>query len=335
MFGCNDFYTFPANGLVNGVPGWSVATLRTTSFTDVMGRDSLWPADVRLYSGWLTDGKEYRMAAVPKSDAMLVASGAMETYFNIVARVDHWSDPARRKVSWATPVDFRFPTVGQVHLDAGSDTLVAPMSIAADSRYMYIGYLDKGPDTVLWTYDDFWYHRKLSQRGTVRGEITVWDMLHLDAKGRPTRAGFIVPDTNVGFQAGANDLWYTLNVAVQADGTRLISAEEDGWGKILIHHWCPQDEACWKATPVQRLLGPTIGWRIRGRELQVRAADAIPGMEISIHDLRGRQILRWLAPEGAAQGEWLSIGAIPSSGIYVIGQGSQGSLGTGKSIWVP
>lgn len=339
VMGCNDFYTFPSNGLVDGIPGWSVATLKTTSFTDVMGRDTLWPKDVRLYSGYLTDGKEYRMAAVPKSDAMLVATGSMETYFNIVVRVDNWSVPARRKVSWATPVDFKFPTDGQIHLDVNSDTTVAPMSIAADSQYMYINYLDKAPDTTLWTYDNFWYQRKEPRKGTVRGEITVWDMLHLDAKGRPLHVGFIVPDTNVGFQAGANDLWYTMNVAVQADGTRLITAEEDGWGKVLVHKWCPDGAKCSGGTAgtIDPSFKPAsrIGATVRGRDILLRNLPT--GTVVSLLDARGRRVstsATGIGATGSSEG-MIPVATSVASGLYIVRIEQAGERPIHLSVPVP
>jgi len=337
VIGCGDFYTIPANGLVNGIPGWSAAAIQDEDWTKIMGRDSLWPTPLRLYSGWLTDGKEYRMAEVPGQDAMLVATGSMETYFHIVVRVDHWSDPAQRKVAWATAVEHKFPTDNSVHLDVNSDTTFAPMSLIADRRFLYVNYLDKGPDTIRWTYDDFWYHRQLPQRGTVRGEITVWDMRNLRPDGTPARVGTIVPDTNVGFQAGANDLWHTLNVTVQSDGTRLISAEEDGWGKILIHRWCPDGETCSRTTSVHHAIPhPDLLWRVRGRHVQVRATTpGSAGSELSIYDLRGRQVLRWSANENAPSSEWTTLGVLPSGGVFLVRRGQSGSFEPGSAISVP
>jgi hypothetical protein len=337
LYGCGDVGRIPSNGLdANGIPGWDASKITKVPASELFPVDTTFPPDVRLGAGYLLNGSEYRMHYISKSDAMLVTSGRKSTFFDVVARWDDWSKPSR-KLSWVVPVDCKWPSDGKdVSLDVNSWDAISPVSITADTQYMYVTYMDKGPDTVvvdmiLDPTQSIWGRN----RTALRGEITVWDMKHLTpfydsttkkSWPRPTRVGTIIPDGSVGHRAGATDLWYALNVAVQSDGTRLISAEEDGWGKVLIHRWCPAGEACSESVGTRPGIRPKPSLEVvsRGRELRI-LGDIAPRSSILVTDLRGRRITSW------SNGSEPTI-TLPATGLYVLEVRQAGQFSESRKV---
>ena len=93
--------------------------------------------------------------------------------------------------------------------------MVLPNVIAADADYLYVGYIDNGPDAK------------------VRGEITVYSMVD------GHKVGWIVPGAVTNHYAGNFDMLVGLQVRKLADGTRVITAEENGAGKFMVYRWKP------------------------------------------------------------------------------------------------
>lgn len=331
LFGCGDVSTIPSNGLdANGIPAWDAAKITKVPASDLFPVDTTFPPDVRLGAGYLMNGRQYRMHYIARSDAMLITSGRKATFFDAVARWDDWSKPSR-KLSWVAPIDCKWPSDGKdVSLDVNSWDAISPVSITADTQYLYVNYLDKGPDTVVVNMIQdptqlIWG----TSRTALRGEITVWDMKHLTQHydsttkkswPRPTRVGAIIPDSGVGHRAGATDVWYSLNVMVRSDGARLISAEEDGWGKVFIHRWCPEGEACAKSLGAkpERFMNSGLRFVASGRDVRILGG-ILPGTRIMATDLRGRRVAGWTSGSEPAI-------SLPSTGLFLLEVRQDGQL---------
>lgn len=93
--------------------------------------------------------------------------------------------------------------------------MVLPTTFAADADYLYVGYIDNGPDAK------------------VRGEITVYSMVD------GHKVGWIVPGAETNHFAGNFDMLIGIQVRKLADGTRVITAEENGGGKFMVYRWNP------------------------------------------------------------------------------------------------
>lgn len=93
--------------------------------------------------------------------------------------------------------------------------MVLPCTFAADAEYLYVGYMENGLDAK------------------VRGEITIYSMVD----GR--KVGWIVPSAEANRFAGNFDMKIGIQVRKLADGTRIIVAEENGGGKVMVYRWKP------------------------------------------------------------------------------------------------
>lgn len=157
----------------------------------------------------------YRQKYLPKNDVMFLASGSKYPFSSDMWRVENWSDTARRKVThWAIP--YNDLGAAEIHLDQNSADMTLPMSFTADSEYVYIAYMDKGPDT-----------RK-------RGEVTVLNAI------TGAKLGYIVPGPETDSISGAVDIPNGINVRILKDGSRLVYVEEDSQGKVMVYRWSPK-----------------------------------------------------------------------------------------------
>jgi hypothetical protein len=82
------------------------------------------------------------------------------------------------------------------------------------------------------------------------------------------------------------DLVNGVNVAVQADGHRIVMEEEDGAGKVLAFRWCPDDAPCAASTgriSSNRGASP-VRWTAHSGRLDVHAP---AGSTVEVRDIRG------------------------------------------------
>lgn len=232
-------------------------------------------------------GYLFRMKYLVDQDAMLLTSGAKYPYSSHMWRVDRWSDTTRMTVKdWPIPYEDHDSAV--IRLDANSATMILPMSFTSDSEYVYIAYMDNGPETGK------------------RGEITV-----LSAK-TGANLGYIAPGPETEHLSGAVDLPNGVNVRILPDGSRALYVEEDGKGKVMVYHWKPS-------------LGSPSGLRRTGSDRTATASWNHQGILLRGHgwtaaslvDVAGRTIEAWnlLSIPESGEGRLL-----PSSG-----RGSEGS----------
>lgn len=208
------------------------------------------------------DGYDFRLKYLADKDVMYLTSGPAIPYSAVMWRIDNWSDTAKRVVTqWKLPYeDFG---AKQISLDQNTGNMILPISFTADSEYVYLTYLDKGPDAK------------------VRGEITV-----LDGK-TGSKVGWIVPTAAVDSFSGAIDLPNAINVKVLSDKTRMLYVEEDGKGKIMAHRWMKQPTA--EIAQKSGTTGPASaswspnGLRINGGEWN----------RVRVLDLTGRSLGEW------------------------------------------
>ena len=103
----------------------------------------------------------------------------------------------------------------QISLDQNSPAMTLPWTFTADQDYIYVAYLDQGKD------------------GRQRGEVTVYSA----TDGH--EIGWIDPGPEVGYYCGAVDLINGINVTTDASGSKIITLEEDGAGKVMAYRWNP------------------------------------------------------------------------------------------------
>ena len=209
-------------------------------------------------------------------DAMLVATGVHEGLIAEVFRYDHWSTTAKRFPGWgvASPpndtlvetwkfaIPYKLPSDWSQSLDAlVTDTCVFPDNMTADTDFVYVGYVDKGPD------------------GHRNGEVSVFD-IHT---GR--RTGWIAPGPETNFMSGWFDLWHALNAYTMPDGQKLLMTEDDYAGHVNLYKWCPHPSC---PEPMAATAPRASRLRLVGGDLQL---DISPGAswELEVFDFRGRR----------------------------------------------
>lgn len=246
----------PLTGLdAKGVPRWRMDS--------IVHHDLPVPSD---------SGAAGRLVRLSSMDAMFVAY-TDNYYIRQIRRYDHWSDPASRREAFAIDLGYDDKGVVDIRLDVNTADLVLPMSFAADSDIVVVGYLDRGRDA------------------RVRGELTVYDA----RDGH--RIGWILPGEEVGGRAGAIDLPYALSISSTPDGMKTILAEEDGFGKVLAYRWCPQGASCASAGPekVEPAGRTSSTWSLdRNGALRVQAPR---GSWISVRDFAGRNLWSGRIPD--------------------------------------
>lgn len=92
-------------------------------------------------------------------------------------------------------------------------------SFTADDRYLYVARGGPGG-----------FHSGIT------GEINIWEI------NSGKHVGYLVPGPEVHHESGWIDIPYALNVFRRSNGERVLLAEEDAKGKILVYRWNPSDD---------------------------------------------------------------------------------------------
>lgn len=180
-----------------------------------------YPTDkIRSYQVPFQDNNGYVMELryLKQIDAMILSSGFIGQHPSTYYRYNHWVDTAKRDTHWTWRSDVpvkQLPAGNYEWDEAVMDTCLYPKAMTADTGYIYVGYKDKGPD------------------GWRNGEISV-----LDAH-TGTRIGWIAPGPETNYMSGWFDIWHALNVYVRPNGERILTAEDDLDGKIMVYRWNP------------------------------------------------------------------------------------------------
>ena len=156
-----------------------------------------------------------RLKYIAATDTMYFMATYSEFCTLALYRYDHYTDPAKRSRAWALDLGANDLGVPHPDLDRNTAGMVLPTGFTADTDYVYIMYVDNGPDAK------------------VRGEISV-----LSAKDGH-KLGWIVPSDSTGHYSGATDLKYPINVTTRANGDKILMAEENGAGKVMVYRWTP------------------------------------------------------------------------------------------------
>ncbi len=186
----------------NGIPLFSRSQFR---FVDVP-HAQIPAADV---------GKDVvRLRYLAASDTCLLATGDR---FSFPSRV-HVMDGCRNSATPSRRLSITLPyeDFGLIpSLDVNTAEMTIPASIASDGDYLYVAHGDKGPDA------------------RVRAEVTVYGL----SDGR--KVGWIVPGPETNRFSGAIDVNIAIQARKLADGTRIITVEENGGGKFMVYRWKP------------------------------------------------------------------------------------------------
>ncbi|MBK9393544.1 MAG: hypothetical protein IPN40_06465 [Uliginosibacterium sp.] len=160
-----------------------------------------------------------RMRYLAATDTTIMATGQAEDYYSDQLYVLDGlatGKPTRRfKLNLGYDLKGSTETDILRMTDAQRAAAVLPCVFAADAEYLYVGYMENGPDAK------------------VRGEITIYSMLD----GR--KIGWIVPSADTNHFSGNFDMKVAIQVRKLADGTRIIVAEEGGGGKFMVYRWKP------------------------------------------------------------------------------------------------
>jgi len=230
----------------NGVPAFDVSSI---------GR---WSVPFTQAQGGVV-----RLKHLVQGDRMYLAEAADSWRTAGIHVYTNFTDLARQTEVCRIDAGFDSKGQAQIHLDQGTDSMTLPFSFTADSQYVYVVYLDNG---------------RYSRR---RGEVTVYDARNCQP------VGWMAPDSvNMAHFAGTVDLVNGVNVAVQADGHRIVMEEEDGAGKVLAFRWCPDDAPCAGTTgriPSNPATG-TARWTTRPGRLEIHAP---AGSRVEVRDIRG------------------------------------------------
>ncbi|MBK8479075.1 MAG: hypothetical protein IPL39_23170 [Opitutaceae bacterium] len=186
---------------------------------DANGVPAFQPADMRFfdipYPMVEYAGAAGRLKYIAKTDTMYLMATWSEFYTQALYRYDHFMDPAKRTKAWVLDLGADDLGLGHPYLDKNTAGMTLPTAFTADEDYVYVMYVDNGLD------------------GRVRGEITIYD-----AKDKH-KVGWIVPGDETGHFSGATDLKYALNVTTRVNGEKIIMAEENGAGKVMVYRWTP------------------------------------------------------------------------------------------------
>lgn len=161
-----------------------------------------------------------RMRYLAATDTLLMATGKWEDYYSSkIYIIDGYLKSSQPTLRFK--LDLGYDDLGSTsnpditHTDTVTSKMVLSNVFAADADYIYVGYIDNGPDAK------------------VRGEITVYSMVD------GHKVGWIVPGAETNHFAGNFDMKVGIQVRKLADGTRIITAEEDGGGKFMVYRWKP------------------------------------------------------------------------------------------------
>lgn len=266
---------FPTGGLdPHGVPRYDTDSLR------------LWnlPFKVRPEN----NGYVMYLRYLRTQDIMILATGVHENLLATIYRYDNWSRRAKRfpgwgkgsaddtlQETWRVTVPYKFPSDWSQSLDPRvMDTCIFPNNLTADEDFVYVGYVDKGPD------------------GRRNGEVSVFDIRD------GNRLGWIAPGPETNFLSGWFDLWHAVNAYTMPSGEKLLMTEDDYSGHINVYKWCPK--AVCRDPSLRARYGGPIRLRATGRGWRVDAG-AEESWTLSLRDLRGRAL--WSA-SGKGPASW-------------------------------
>jgi hypothetical protein len=158
-----------------------------------------------------------RMRYLAATDTLLMATGKGEDYYSSkIYIIDGYLNSSHPTLRFK--LDLGYNDLGSASTDilqTDTSKMVLPNVFAVDADYIYVGYIDNGPDKK------------------VRGEITVYSMID------GHKVGWIVPGAETNHFAGNFDMKVGIQVRKLADGTRIITAEENGGGKFMVYRWKP------------------------------------------------------------------------------------------------
>jgi hypothetical protein len=266
-----------------GVPQYSVDSIR------------IW--DVPFATTPENNGVIIRPLYLPSKDVLVAATTISTGSVTSFYRYDSWSDPVHRKLRWKIDVPHKFMDSAASALPLGSsaylaaaDTCLMPKSVSIDSDYLYLAYVDKGPDA--------WRN----------GEVSVYRM------DDGVRIGWVAPGPETGFMSGWTDLWHAVNPATRKNGEKLLSVEDDYTGKVNIYRWCPAGTCGGDTTapppPTAAACSDSQLPRLRmaGGALQVVASDTM-AWRVKLHTMRGQEIP---ASGGWRYGNWSASSLLPT-----------------------
>jgi hypothetical protein len=248
-----------------------------------------------------------RIKYLADQDAMLL--GTTRNYFlQGIRRYEHWSDPARRKLSAIFDIGYQDHGAAEIHLDVNTADMTLPMSFTSDGDYVYVGYLDRG------------------RHSRERGEIGVYDA----RTGR--EIGWMLQDSSTVGKVGAIDLLYGLNARKRADGSRAVFVEEDGFGKVMAFSWCPDGASCAPTTPTLRKAPPArVNLRVSRGVVSLRAE---PGSAIEVLSPSGARVWSGVLPLGDQSG-WSRIPLDLSRGAWIVRVRSFGGANWSRTVAIP
>ncbi|MBK9577812.1 MAG: hypothetical protein IPO40_12105 [Fibrobacteres bacterium] len=226
-------------------------------------------------------GSALRLKHIAAGDQLFLAEGANAHFSAGIHVYRNFTDPDKRQK--VCRIDLGYDDKGkEVHLDQGTDVMTLPFSFTADSEFVYVGYLDNGR-----------YSRQ-------RCEATVYSA----STCQPV--GWMAPDSQyLGGFAGTIDLVNGLNVAVQADGNRVVMVEEDGAGKVLAYRWCPEGKPCASTSRTLAQTAPSLlPWRAAPGRLDLRLA---AGERYEVRNLSGRLMGQGRNASGEANMQTVSV----------------------------
>jgi len=207
-------------------------------------------------------GSAIRIKHLVGGDRLFLAEGRDAWYSAGIHVYRDFTDPLERKKQCRIDLGFDSKGQSEIHLDQGTDIMTLPFSFTADSEFVYVGYIDNG---------------RYSRR---RGEATVY------AASTCQPVGWMAPDSQyLGGFGGTIDLVNGLNVAVRDDGSRVVLMEEDGAGKVLAYHWCPDGKPCAGTSGPQRSVARSLPWRALVGRLDLRLG---AGERFEVRNLSGR-----------------------------------------------
>lgn len=273
---------FPAGSMDDhGVAKYSTDSIRlwTNPYSD---------SDAATYNDYVLQCRYLK-----SQDAMILAAGVHEGLAAALFRYDHWSDSTRRALRWKTVLPYRFPSDWSVFRDGASmDTLLFPNNMTADTDYVYVGYVDKGPD------------------GRRNGEVSLYRV------DDGQRVGWIAPGPETNFMAGWFDLWHALNACTMPNGEKLLMTEEDYAGKVNVYRWCPRT-TCSPVDSSSSNSGASPRVFLAGGRIHVVAMDGMP-WSLNVDGIGGRQLLRW-SGTGSASSAFHAGGAVVYAEIRSLG----------------
>lgn len=221
------------------------------------------------------DGYVPRLKYLASKDRMFMATAPNTWFSNRIYVYDNFRKASPVAARCSIDLGYDDKDQAEIHLDQGTDVMTLPFSFTADSEYVYVGYLDNG---------------RFSRR---RGEVTIYD-----AKTCQT-VGWMAPGKDMGYTAGTVEIVNGLNVAVLANGDRVVFEEEDGYGKVIAYKWTPASKTASVLPVAHSPAQPKLRWRENGLGIEGLAGTGLTSVRWV--DISGREFGNWSIPNGASE----------------------------------